>query len=46
MKENNSERVRRANDSSGFSVWVEWLYVDAVDGTMYSQGGTIEHLPD
>lgn len=44
--ENHSELARRANDPNGFSIWVEWVYVDAVDGTMYWQGGTVEPLPD
>lgn len=43
--ENHSELQRRADDSSGFSIMVNWLYVDAVDGTMYWMDGTKERLP-
>ncbi len=44
--ENHSELQRRANESEGFSILVEWVYVDAVDGTMVWQGGAKERLPD
>ena len=44
--ENHSEWQRHTNDTWGYSIWVEWLYVDAVDGTMIWQGGTKENLPD
>lgn len=44
--ENHSELQRRINDPSGFSVMVEWVFVDAVDGTMYWQDGAKEKLPN